>query len=283
MAAKGKQLRFDLERDLLLLRQAKAKGVGVFQRGHPALDKVAQELVTLHPDLFAGLSKKSARDRLNLLFEQPRKRENWNGKQSGTDEQFSEKTQLLLELQELANERETLSQKQSEDRQRGLAEAAKLRDNACQQLSRKRKHGVTTDPAYDEIEDSPFEEPTSTAQAKDQDKEQGNGRRKDKGKRRSYGSSAGVQSSTDTIVDYFREKNKESQALETQKLALERERLELARTEAAEIRETEKEEREARRIAEREERESRRRKEEDDRMERRAMLDILCRLADKLK
>ena len=99
----------------------------------------------------------------------------------------------------------------------------------------------------------------------------------------SYGSSAGVQSSTDTIVDYFREKNKESQALKTQKLALERERLELAKAEASERRDAEKEEREARRIAEREERESRRRKEEDDRMERRAMLDILCRLADKLK
>ena len=137
-------------------------------------------------------------------------------------------------------------------------------------------------PADDEIEDGPFEEPTSTAQAKDQEKGQGNGRGKDEGKRRSYGSSAGIQPSTDTIVDYFREKYKESQALETQKLALERERLELARTEAADRREAEKEEREARRIAEREERESRRRK-EDDRMERRAMLDILCRLADKLK
>ena len=66
------------------------------------------------------------------------------------------------------NERETLSQKQAEDRQRGLAEAAKCRDNACQQLSRKRKHCATTDPADDEIEDGPFEEPT--AQEKDQDK-----------------------------------------------------------------------------------------------------------------
>ena len=186
-----------------------------------------------------------------------------------------------MELQELANERETLSQKQAEERQRGLAEASKLWDNACEQLSRKRKHGATTDD--DVIQDGPFEEPTSTAQAKDQEKGQGNGRGKDKGKRRSYGSSAVVQSSTDTIVDYFREKNRESQALETQKLATERERLELARTEAAEQREAEKEEREARRIAEREERESRRRKEEDHRMERRAMLDILCRLADKLK
>ena len=85
MATKGKQLRFDLERDLLLLRQGKAKGVGVFIRGHPALDEVAQ--MALHPHLFAGLSEKSAGDRLNLLLEQHRKRENWSRKQSGTDEQ----------------------------------------------------------------------------------------------------------------------------------------------------------------------------------------------------
>ena len=58
----------------------------------------------------------------------------------------------------------------------------------------------------------------------------------------SYGSSTGVQLSTDTIVDYFRRKNKESQALATQTLALERERLELARTEATERREVGKEE-----------------------------------------
>ena len=65
MATKGKQLRFNLARErsreiLLLLRQARAKGVGVFLRGHPAPDEVARELVTVHSDLFAGLSKKSA-------------------------------------------------------------------------------------------------------------------------------------------------------------------------------------------------------------------------------
>ena len=40
---KGKQLRFDLERDLLRgsFRQIGAKGVDVFQRGHPVLDEVA--------------------------------------------------------------------------------------------------------------------------------------------------------------------------------------------------------------------------------------------------
>ena len=72
MATKGKQLRFNLKREreiLLLLRQARAKGVGVFLRGHPALDEVARELVTVHPDLFAGLSKKSAGD---LLIKQHR-------------------------------------------------------------------------------------------------------------------------------------------------------------------------------------------------------------------
>ena len=88
MANKGKQLRFELERKiLLLLRQARARGVGVFLRGHPALDKVARELVTLHPNLFAGLSETFAGDRLYLLLEQHRKRENWSRKQSGANEQ----------------------------------------------------------------------------------------------------------------------------------------------------------------------------------------------------
>ena len=73
-----------------------AKGVGVFLRGHPALDEVAWELVTVHPDLFAGLSKKSAGD---LLIEQHRKRENWSRKQSGTNEQSNtSNTGLCIQL-----------------------------------------------------------------------------------------------------------------------------------------------------------------------------------------
>ena len=77
MTTKGKQLRFDLERERerererekerererererscfsASLARARAKGVGVFLRGHPALDEVARELVTVHPDLFASL------------------------------------------------------------------------------------------------------------------------------------------------------------------------------------------------------------------------------------
>ena len=100
MATKGKQLRFNQEREreiLLLLRQARAKGVGVFLRGHSALDDwVARELVTVHPDLFAGLSKKSAGD---LIIEQHRKRENWSRKQSGTNEQSNtSNTGLFIQL-----------------------------------------------------------------------------------------------------------------------------------------------------------------------------------------
>ena len=69
MATKGKKLWFDLEREreiLLLLQQARAKDVGVFLRGHHSLDEVARESVTLHPDLFADLSKKSAGDRITI-------------------------------------------------------------------------------------------------------------------------------------------------------------------------------------------------------------------------
>ena len=48
------------------------KDGGAFHHGHPALDEVAQELVTLHSKLFAGLSKKSARDRHKMVLEQHR-------------------------------------------------------------------------------------------------------------------------------------------------------------------------------------------------------------------
>ena len=97
LVTEGKQLRFDLWREiLLLLRQVRTKGVGVFLRGHPALDEVARELATVHPDLFASLSKKSAGDR---LLEQHRKRENWSRKQSGTNEQsYTSNTGLFLQL-----------------------------------------------------------------------------------------------------------------------------------------------------------------------------------------
>ena len=81
---------------LLLLRQVRAKGVRVILCGHPALDEVAQELVTVHPDLFAGLFKKSAGDR---LLEQHRKRQNWSRKQSGTSEQANtSNTGLFIQL-----------------------------------------------------------------------------------------------------------------------------------------------------------------------------------------
>ena len=78
MATTGKQLRFNLEREreiLLLLRQARAKCVGVFLRGRPALDEVSRELVTVHSDLFVGLSKKSAWDLLNRTAQKERKLE----------------------------------------------------------------------------------------------------------------------------------------------------------------------------------------------------------------
>ena len=65
---KGKQFRLDSERDLLLLRQVRVKGGRVFQRWHPALNEVARELVTLQPEIFTSLCKKSGSDRVNLLL-----------------------------------------------------------------------------------------------------------------------------------------------------------------------------------------------------------------------
>ena len=65
-------------------------------RGHPSRDEVSPQLVTLHPDLFAGLTKKSAGGRLYILLEQHRKRETWSRKQSGTNEESN--TGLYIQL-----------------------------------------------------------------------------------------------------------------------------------------------------------------------------------------
>ena len=61
-----------------------------------SLDEVARELMTMHPDLFAGLSKKSAG---GLLIEQHRKRENWSRKQPGTNKlSNTSNTGLFIQL-----------------------------------------------------------------------------------------------------------------------------------------------------------------------------------------
>ena len=103
MATKGKQLLFNLrERERERERERSYFSCGrrgrcwSFLRGNPALDEVARELVTVHPDLFGGLSKKSAGC---LLIEQHRKRENWSRKQSGTNEQSNtSNTGLFIQL-----------------------------------------------------------------------------------------------------------------------------------------------------------------------------------------
>ena len=74
---KRRSIRFDLNMDLILLRQVLAQE-NPFVRGSPAMDVVAKELDSLKPDLFQGITKKTVRDRVLLLLEQHRKEEDFS-------------------------------------------------------------------------------------------------------------------------------------------------------------------------------------------------------------
>jgi len=61
---KGKQLRFDLQKDLALLRQARQHVMAVFVRASPALEEVLTELLHFDMERFAGVTKKAVKDKL---------------------------------------------------------------------------------------------------------------------------------------------------------------------------------------------------------------------------
>ena len=242
-----KKLRFNLAMDLVLLRQVRGHGDAVFARGSPVFENVAQELSQFDKDNFFGITKKAVRDRVFLLLGQHRRNEEWNKKQSGTKEEFDEKTLLLTELNELYEDRDTLVNKQREDQQTEAQRAVVIRDNACKNLSKKQPTDADADADAGEENDAPAAK-----------------------RRRSYG--LPPSSSTESVVKYLREKQTAQQSLEQERLELERERLKLQKQELDQKQEREREEREARR-----------RKEDDERREKLAMLTILERLADKLK
>ena len=123
-----KKLRFNLAMDLVLLRQVRGHGDAVFARGSPVFENVAQELSQFDKDNFFGITKKAVRDRVFLLLGQHRRNEEWNKKQSGTKEEFDEKTLLLTELNELYEDRDTLVNKQREDQQTEAQRAVVIRD-----------------------------------------------------------------------------------------------------------------------------------------------------------
>ena len=59
------------------------------------MENVEGELEQHDPAQFAGIQKKTVRDRVHLLLDQHKRHENFARKQSGTSEKFTEKKQLL--------------------------------------------------------------------------------------------------------------------------------------------------------------------------------------------
>lgn len=228
------------------------------------MEEVGKELELLD-ERFAGVTKKGVRDRVYLLLDQHRRQEAWSKKQSGTDEEFGEKSQLLTELQELFDEKDTLKLKQKEEQQAELAQAAQIRADACLTLGSKSRSRRKSDATpTDSIAVLPEDEVHGDAV------ENASKSKSPPAKRRSYGSA--ISNSTEAVVSYLKLKHQASQEMETERLAFEKEKFQQQKIEAEE-----------RMKAEREDREARRKKEDDDRKERTQMLNILSRLADKLK
>ena len=178
-----------------------------------------------------------------------------NINRSGTDEDFSQKNQLLTELAELFDERDVVTQKQAADSAAELARARHLRDNACLKLSEKKRHDPPKETTAGDATTPPA-------------------------KRRTYGSGlAGLQESSDAIVSYLREKSAADMSLERRRLELEEKRLQMEEKK----REQKRREWEQKLKEKEDDRQRQRQLQEDDRREKLAMLSILDRLADKLK
>ena len=229
------------------------------------MEDVAVELEQYDPAHFAGIQKKTVRDRVHLLLDQHKRQENFARKQSRTSEEFKEKNQLLTDLSELWAERDTMAQKQREEQQAELAPAVQMRDDACGQLSKKskRKGADVGDKDDNDDEDEnpdlgPASNPTTPTTPKAP------------AKKRTYGKC--LEDSTDAMLDYLKAKSKEQASLEKERLELERRKLDLEESERCRRAEQEKEDKE-----------ERKKKQEDDRAERLAVLNILSHLADKLK
>ncbi len=186
---------------------------------------------------------------------------------SGTDEDFTEKNQLLTELAELLAEKESLSQKQRVDMASEIAHASQMRADACKRLSQKSGKAKHDEPdESQEEEEDPLDHDLL-------DRTDGTTVAKPK-KRRSYGYGStlfSMQEQTASIFSYLEKNKKKEQSVEERRLLLEERRLQV-----------EEKERERKYQREKEEREAQRKKEEEDRKERLAVMNILERLADKL-
>eukprot|EP00117_Sycon_ciliatum_P044941 scpid77857/ scgid1945/ len=143
---KPKCIKFDLSMDLILLRQLRG-GTNPFLRGSPGYEEAALALDSLGDPRFAGITKKGSRDRTLLMLEAHQKGDLWKKKQSGSDEEFTEKVALMTELADLkyeASEKSAAKQvAPAADRQAALL----LRDEATSTLGPVKRKSEKSDDA----------------------------------------------------------------------------------------------------------------------------------------
>ena len=92
-------------KDLLFLRQV-SRGGNLFLRGSTGVDDAVKVLVD-HDTRFHGSKKKGTTDRLHLLITKHASGEAASKRKSGAEEEYTEFDQLLTELAELKQEKET--------------------------------------------------------------------------------------------------------------------------------------------------------------------------------
>ncbi|XP_065182007.1 uncharacterized protein LOC135812638 [Sycon ciliatum] len=142
---------FDLCMDLAILRQLRSHECP-FRRGSPAMDIVAAELSNSDPTKFCGINKKGVRDRVLLLLKLFNKGDEWKKRQSGTEEELTEKGQLLAELQELYAEKAQPKPAGDGEKQAALQArkdacvtlASKSKEAADEPAAKRKKHGTSS-------------------------------------------------------------------------------------------------------------------------------------------
>ena len=141
-SAQGKQsrVRFQARDDVLLLRELAAVEQP-FVRGATCWETIASNLMEEFPDRFSKITARFLRERATNLMEAFLKADTKQRKQSGTEEDFKEKEELLESLRDRFAKKEHMKQaslsakhKEKEDRERG----EKIREDAMLALKDKR-------------------------------------------------------------------------------------------------------------------------------------------------
>ena len=126
-SAQGKQsrVRFQARDDVLLLRELAAVE-SPFIRGASCWEAIATNLMEEFPEKFGKITARFLRERATNLMEAFLKADTKQRKQSGTEEEFKEKEELMESLREKFAKRDSqkqaslsAKQKEKEDRERG--------------------------------------------------------------------------------------------------------------------------------------------------------------------